>query len=210
VPINRTDQEASPPAGGLLLLDMDIKTSKTRSFIAINLPAEIKARLGRLMDELRSKGAPADIKWVNSDGIHITLHFLGYLTAQQLERVAEIINHSITSPAKINLKLTTLGGFPNLKKPRTLFMGCQEVGDNKLSDLRAKIGQALKHIKLEIDERPWSIHLTLARLNAPQAISIPIMKDESLNFIASSVDLMKSELSRSGAKYSLIKKFNLK
>lgn len=189
---------------------MDINQPKTRSFIAINLPAEIKAHLRQLIDELQSKNAPADIKWVNPDGIHITLYFLGYLTAQQLEQVAEIINHSIISPTKINLKITTLGGFPNLKKPRTLFRGCQEAGNNNLSDLRAKIGQALKHIKLEIDERPWSIHLTLARLNAPQAISIPIMKDESLNFIASSVDLMKSELSRSGAKYSLIKKFNLK
>ncbi len=189
---------------------MNINQPKTRSFIAINLPAEIKAHLKQLMNELRSKNAPADIKWVNPDGIHITLHFLGYLTAQQLERVAEIINHSIIFPIKINLKLTTLDGFPNLKKPRVLFVGCQEVGNNKLSDLRTRIGQALKHIKLEIDERPWSIHLTLARLNAPQTINIPIMNVESLNFTVRSVDLMKSELSRSGAKYSLIKKFNLK
>lgn len=182
---------------------------KIRSFIAINLPIEIKAYLRQLTDELRNKNAAADIKWVNPDGIHITLHFLGYLTAQQLEQVAEIINRSIISPLNINLELTTLGGFLNLKKPHVLFVGCQEAGDHKLSDLRATIGQALKQINLEVDERPWSMHLTLARLNMPQAITMPIMKDETLNFSAHSVDLMKSELSRSGAKYSILKNFPL-
>jgi len=187
---------------------MDINRPKTRSFIAINLPPEIKTHLKQLMDELRSKNTSPDIKWVNPDGIHITLHFLGYLTAQQIEQVAEIINRSIVSPLNINLKLTTLGGFPNLKKPRILFVSCQEVGDNKLSNLHATIGQALKQINLRVDERPWSIHLTLSRLNMPQAITMPIIKDKALNFSAHSIELMKSELSRSGAKYSLIKKFN--
>ncbi|MCX6741199.1 MAG: RNA 2',3'-cyclic phosphodiesterase [Candidatus Parcubacteria bacterium] len=189
---------------------MDIKTPKTRSFIAINLPAKIKARLRQLMDDLQSKNTAADIRWVNPDGIHITLHFLRYLAAPQLKQVAKIIKYSIILPTNINLRLTTLDGFPNLKKPRILFVGCQEVGDNKLSNLRAAIGQALKQINLEADERSWSMHLTLARLNVPQTINVPIMKDETLNFTAHSVDLMKSELSRSGAKYSLIKKFNLK
>ena len=183
---------------------------KTRSFIAINLPTEIKVYLKLLIDELRNKNADIPIKWVNPDGLHITLHFLGYLTAQQLKQVEEIIIRSIISPLNINLELTTLGGFPNLKKPRVLFVNCQEEGDNKLSDLRATIGQGLKQISLEVDERPWSMHLTLARLNLPQAINLPTIKNEKLTFAAHSVDLMKSELSRAGAKYSLIKKFNLK
>jgi len=189
---------------------MDLKTHKTRSFIAINLPTGIKAYLKQLMDELQQKNTSSDIRWVNPDGLHLTLHFLGYLTAQQLEQVTEIIRHSIISPLNISLKLTALGGFPNLKKPRALFVSCQETGDDKLSKLRAIIGQELKRINLEVDERPWSMHLTLARLNIPQAIHLPAMTNKELSFAANSIDLMKSELSRTGAKYSLIKTFDFK
>ena len=47
-----------------------------RSFIAIELPGEVKLALARLQDKLKS-GSRAPVKWVDPDIIHLTLKFLG-------------------------------------------------------------------------------------------------------------------------------------
>ena len=61
------------PEGYWVLL---IKMEQIRSFIAIELPEDIKAALSRLQAQLKSGNFPY-AKWANPHGVHLTLKFLG-------------------------------------------------------------------------------------------------------------------------------------
>lgn len=184
---------------------------KTRCFIAINLPDEIKKDIGFLIEKLIDINNNSEIRWVNPAGIHLTLHFLGYLDDKKIEQVKKIIEESVVNLASTEIELKELGGFPNLSKPRVLFISGQERNNNKsLNQLQIKIGQELEKVGIEIDKRPWQIHFTLARLRVPVPLQITNSGELQIKtFQVKSIDLMKSDLGRNGAKYSIIKSYSL-
>lgn len=184
--------------------------TKIRSFIAINLPDEIKKEIGFLIEKLKEKNKSQEIKWVNPEGIHLTLHFLGYLDEEMVKQVKKIIQKCIVGFAPTEIELKDFDSFPNLQRPRVLFISGQETGKNKsLQNLQIKIGRELENIGIKVDRRPWQIHLTLARLKSPIRLSIATPKLSRTNFKVKSIDLMKSELTPQGAIYSLIESFSL-
>lgn len=184
---------------------------KIRSFIAINLPRDIRDYLADIITDLKKQNPDMNIKWVNPENLHFTLHFLGSLAEQALERVKEVIGQSIGESSSVKVELENFGGFPNLNWPRILFISCQEIGDNILKNIQEKIGRQLEKIGIEVDKRPWQMHITLARLRKPLLITnLDKLRIEKLKFKVTSIDLMKSELSRTGANYSIIEKFPLK
>jgi len=185
---------------------------KTRSFIAINLPIEIKETLRKFLFELQKDLSRQPIKWVNPDGLHFTLHFLGYLDDEQLAKVKDILKfwtgkyHEYNT--KIEYQISDLGGFPNLNRPRVIFLNCQELNTKKIiQNLQKDLGRDLAKLGIEIDSRPWHSHLTLGRVKAPQILHFKNYPPFNLRFEVKSIDLMKSELSRQGATYMVLEKF---
>ena len=61
-----------------------------RTFIAIELPDEIKDALAQLQEGLKKSGA--DVKWVEPKNIHLTLKFLGEIDEKKAENTIKIIN----------------------------------------------------------------------------------------------------------------------
>lgn len=184
---------------------------KIRSFIAVNLPIEIKDYLDYIISELRKKNSSSNIKWVKPENLHFTLHFLGNLDEQKLEKIKIIISQIVNENSSVEVQLKDLDGFPNLIQPRVLFIGCQEIGDNVLKNIQEKIGQRLEKIGIEVDKRPWQMHITLARLRKPLRIeNLNELQIKNLKFRVKSIDLMKSELTPEGPYYSIIEKFSLK
>jgi len=57
---------------------------KIRSFIAVEIPEEVRQKLREVLRELRGSGA--EVKWVRPEGIHVTLKFLGRRTAKLWRR----------------------------------------------------------------------------------------------------------------------------
>lgn len=185
---------------------------KTRSFIAINLPGEVKETLKKFLFKLQKDLSRYSIKWINPQGLHFTLHFLGYLDDEQLTKVKEILKfwtgkyHEYNT--KIEYQIFDLGGFPNLNQPRVIFLNCQELDSkNLIKNLQKDLGQDLAKLGIEIDFRPWHSHLTLGRVKMPQALHFKNYPPLNLRFEVKSIDLMKSELSRGGAKYTILEKF---
>lgn len=183
--------------------------TKVRSFIAINLPPEVKDCLTKIITELKNLNPGPNVKWVNPEGLHFTLHFLGYLDEQQLEGVKMIVKQAVEKSLSVSVTLENLNGFPNLNWPRVLFVGCQEIGDSIIKKIQTQIGRQLDELGIETDKRPWQMHITLARLKIPVKIQIPNITVQKLNFKVESIDLMKSELSRQGAHYTIIESFPL-
>lgn len=181
---------------------------KTRSFIAVNIPKEVKQILSNWIENIK-KDLKTDIKWVVPENFHLTFHFLGYLEEKQLAKVRSVLQSSVFK-ADIVLKIKKSDCFPNQNRPRVLFFKCEEKNGNDLITLQQIIGQALKHIGMEIDDRVWQIHLTFARAKAP--IKLPTSfnkKVPDLEFKVEYIDLMKSVLTRQGPEYTILNKYSL-
>ncbi len=181
---------------------------KTRSFIAVNIPNDVKQVLGNWIENLK-KNLKTDIKWVDPENFHLTLHFLGYLEEKQLDKVRNILQNSIFK-TEIVLKITGVDCFPNQNTPKAMFFKCEEKQNNDLVGLQKIIEQALRYMQIEINEKPWQMHLTFARTKAP--IKLPASfnkKVPDLEFNVEYIDLIKSVLTPTGPEHTVLNKYSL-
>lgn len=180
---------------------------KTRAFIAINLPDDIKKDISVWLTKPKNS-LNGNIKWVNPENIHLTLHFLGYLGEDKLNLVKQILEVIVKAGQPVFLEIKSYGCFPNENRPRVLFLNCCELDGDCIIDIQKKLGQELKKLGIKVDSRPWKMHFTFARLRKPTKIPLVKFKGfKQVKFKVESIDLMKSELRRTGPIYTIIKKF---
>jgi len=86
-----------------------------RSFIAIELPDELKSELTRLEARLKSDNQPG-VKWVNPDSIHLTLKFLGNIAADRTGEITRAMENAVQGISPFHLEVKELGVFPNLRR----------------------------------------------------------------------------------------------
>lgn len=113
---------------------------------------------------------------------------------------------------KLELALGEISAFPNLSRPRVLFISCLDSPTIEiLKKFQKELGKELEKLGLEVDKRPWTPHITLARLKMPVLLNLKYQTSnlKNLSFKVKSIDLMKSELMPTGAKYTILKKFSL-
>lgn len=182
-----------------------------RTFIAIELPGSVKSILSRLQDDLR-RGECAPVKWVNPDGIHLTLKFLGNVGAEKIPELTMTLRGAATGIAPFRLELGTPGVFPHFRAPRVIWIGL--IGNTRsLSDLQQSVERALGPLGFPPEGRRFSAHLTLGRVRESatpaerqslgEAVSSLETKARTV-FEVNSVSLMRSTLSREGASYSCL------
>jgi 2'-5' RNA ligase len=132
-----------------------------RLFTAIDLPPETRLRLERLLSALRPE---ALIKWSPLDNLHITTKFIGEWPDSKLEELHTALA-GLTPREPFEITLRELGWFPNERSPRVLWVGV-DAGD-AVHELAKETETRLKTLDIAMDERPFSPHLTLARIKGP-------------------------------------------
>jgi len=133
-----------------------------RSFIAIELPEELKIKLKNFQASLRLPKHNF-VKWVSPDGIHITLKFLGNINNRQVDDIKNVLTPIARLSKSFALHTSEIGVFPNLNKVRVLWLGLN--GDiSSLQKLYQDIDKALAVKNFASEKRPFTPHLTLARL----------------------------------------------
>lgn len=184
-----------------------------RSFIAIELPIEIKNQIESYIAELINL-APK-LKWVKKESLHITLKFLGNQSTQKIENVIDVLLPlgQTCQPFKASIK--KIGAFPNQRKPRVIWLGIEAEPRELFFRAHAWIENQLENIGFDREQRKFSPHLTLARIKFPVELSelwkfidanpFPIQK-----FNVDEIVLMRSILKPSGAEYHQIKKYPLR
>ncbi len=187
-----------------------------RSFIAIELPSEIKAELTSLEERLKARRHPF-VKWVDPEGIHLTLKFLGNIALATVPQIIEAITKIAQPISPFHLQIGGLGAFPGWQRPQVVWVGVGgEVG--KLTTLQRDIDAALSPLGFRPESRSFSPHLTLGRLReqaspgdrrsfAQWAQSVKF--ETSLRFEVGALSLMKSQLTPSGAIYSQLASIKL-
>ena len=86
-----------------------------RSFIAIELDQDLRDRLTALQTKLKSPQYPW-VKWVNPQGIHLTLKFLGYIDASKTDDVVAAMAEAVHETTPFQLIAGGLDVFPNLRR----------------------------------------------------------------------------------------------
>lgn len=141
-----------------------------RLFIAIELPVELKRALGKLKSDL--PGA----RWVSAEQIHLTLAFLGEVEEANVERLRAELARIHLPP--FTLTLTGTGCFPHRQRPRVLWVGLAP--QPRLTELAAAVQAAILACGLPVEDRPFSAHITLARLKFPAAQEVGIFLAQPL------------------------------
>ena len=131
-----------------------------RAFVAIELPAEVKAGLKDTQQRLRQTGLKAS--WVRPENIHLTLKFLGDIAPARVEAISDTMKAVADRHAPFTLSAAGLGVFPRLKKARVLWAGLRE-GVAELIQLQQELDAALKLCGFEPEKKQFRGHLTLAR-----------------------------------------------
>jgi 2'-5' RNA ligase len=181
-----------------------------RSFIAIEIPQPLKARLGELQRELRR--TEADVRWVRPEGVHLTLKFLGSIGTEVQERLALAIAPVVSAWSPFDLRIHGLGCFPSSRNARVLWVGIAQ-GGTEASSLQKAVEDKSAEMGFQPEARPFQPHLTLGRVRSPKgrgllAEAIENHKDAEVGiFRASEVYLFKSELRPSGAVYTKLQTF---
>ena len=145
-----------------------------RSFLAFELPVEIKEQIGTISRELKKMALP--VRWVAIDNIHLTIVFLGSVDEDIIGDIEERVNTVVKGFSAFKTKLNKVGAFPHWKRPRVIWIGLN--GDiGRLSNLRNELQEELKVLGFMPEKRPFRPHLTLGRFKGP------INRDEDIKWI---------------------------
>jgi 2'-5' RNA ligase len=195
---------------------------RRRVFIAINLPEEIKLELikfrGRFtLSQNENFGEWA--KWTSKDNLHITLEFLGDLADLEVVNACKITAQVAKRHKGFSINLNKiLYAPPRLRSgqaPRMVWAEGEK--SDELSDLKQDLEECLlEEINFRPEGRGFSPHITLARISEWEFRKIepeerPEINEEiDLTFNVESIEVMESELKRSGPVYTILESRQLK
>jgi 2'-5' RNA ligase len=183
-----------------------------RSFIAIDLEAAARARLGEFQERLRRILQREPIRWVRPEGIHLTLKFLGNQTAAKLEEIGNLLRTHARQAEAYQLAIVGVGCFPHAGNPRVVWVGIRE-SSGALAQWAGRLDSLLAASGIEPERRPFQPHLTLGRFKdqlTPEgrgqleselaALEMATIAEST----ATSVDLIRSDLRPEGPVYSVL------
>ncbi len=194
----------------------------TRTFIALELKDTLQRFLGDIIS--RAKLELPNLRWVDPAGIHLTLAFLGYLTDERLETAMDAAQVAALQAVSFEYRLKGLGMFGSSSQPRVIWMGVEDLPSGQiqgspLQQLHRVLSRELEQRGFEIEKRPFSPHLTLARIKQPLTPDEQQRLQRLLHskqagasspiYCADHLSVMKSELSRKGATYTCLQECSL-
>ena len=179
----------------------------TRTFIAVDLDDATRDALARLSRRV-SRALPA-ARVPAPETLHITLAFLGELDDPRIEDAIQATREAAAGAAPFWLAPGRIGVFGPDHAPRVVWVG---IGGQtgRLRALQRSLARALDARGFTPDDKPFSPHLTLARLTAPlddastlrlqQLRSEPPPRADSWR--VEDLRVMRSDLSHAGARYT--------
>ena len=191
-----------------------------RAFLAVELSQGLRSELVAVQQELKRKIEPemkrdTRISWVQPASIHLTIKFLGDMDEQVIDPLCVAVELAIGSRSTTTVPLERLGVFPRPQSPRVLWVGPSEDWERgaeakRAAEIHGAIEQACEGLCFLRETKPFSSHLTLARIKmGERQVGVALAKggvlDRPLSLRALAVEsivLMKSELKSTGSVYT--------
>jgi 2'-5' RNA ligase len=182
----------------------------------------VLAECDAAIEQARSALGPSAgvIRWVRSEGIHLTLKFLGSVPTSTVPAVVDRLSTELRGVPPFELALGGLGVFPNARRPKVLWLSV--LGEiDALRGAQERVEVATVPLGFPRENRPFRPHLTLGRVRdtatTPELdaldrlpLSIPLARRDRVRvrallrstFRVTSVSLMQSRLAPDGARYT--------
>lgn len=177
-----------------------------RLFCAVELPPAVRQQLERGIGELRRRLPPA--RWVRAESIHVTLKFLGEQPNSLVGALEAEVRAALAACPPVEVRIGGGGFFPSPRRARVAWVGGQAVG---LDRWAAALEEAAAACGVAREERPFSLHLTLARLERPWPEPDTERFLDAVGgwgfepFVAQEVVLFESQLGPGGSRYTALR-----
>ncbi|MFN2284536.1 MAG: RNA 2',3'-cyclic phosphodiesterase [Anaerolineae bacterium] len=188
-----------------------------RTFIAIPLSPPVIAKLGDVQRALRRTCPERAVSWVKPENIHLTLFFLGDILPERQAPVEAALSVVARNVRPFTFSVQGAGAFPNLNRPRVIWVGMEEPS-GQLALLHRAVNEAMENVGFQPENRPFSPHLTLGRIrrrisredahavgDALQQIEVGHLGDVTVGELI----FFRSVLKSSGAEYTSLAKFTI-
>lgn len=186
-----------------------------RLFLAITPPPEVRETIASIQAQARTHLPFRGLRWERPEKWHITMRFLGTVDEALVPKLCTALAE-LQTPAPFSVVTGGPGAFPSMRRPRVLWLGL--AGDlDALHLLHAGIHTATSPLIPPTETRPFTPHLTLARISQPlRASQISAIQewanaaDVSANaWVVHEFELWQSTLGSGGSQYTLLRSFPL-
>lgn len=177
-----------------------------RVFCAVELPAEIRAAVAAHAARLRRVFPDARASWARPESLHITLKFIGEVTATRVETISRAAGAAVEGGRRFRLSIEESGTFPPRGAARVLWLGVQDAS-GQLARLQQRLEQECASAGFPLEPRAFKPHLTVARLRTPQgahALSEAHRHTSfgPFHFEVAELLVIRSELGPGGSRYT--------
>jgi 2'-5' RNA ligase len=144
-----------------------------RTFVAVELTDTLRQSLLRVQERLKRdlllEGSQARrevvrVQWTRPESLHVTLKFLGEIDESRVEPIRGALAEALRGSHRFSVEVEGIGTFPGAGAPKVIWAGLKVNGSEHLRHLAAMVDQALTPLGFPSEERPFSPHLTLARV----------------------------------------------
>lgn len=178
-----------------------------RLFLGIPIPEAVAQTVAGASEQLKVFFRQSRVSWVRKENYHLTLHFLGDVDDPRITALAFALGRG-TYPEPFTLELKSVGAFPHLSKPQTLFM--ETTRHPGATILQERTGHIIEGLGLPVDFRPWHPHVTIGRVREHPSPVVPetihFRKDM---FVVDRFELIESILTEEGSIYETIQSYAL-
>jgi RNA 2',3'-cyclic 3'-phosphodiesterase len=184
-----------------------------RIFIAIDIPAALRSRIGLYSESLKQELPVKEIRWESAEKMHITLRFLGDADERGVSNAIAATERAAENASDFELIAEGTGAFPSVARARVFWGGVSDPG-RRANHFHGLLEKELAIAGFERETRRFSPHITIARLkNQTLGARIAAMGQEKqfdpATVKVSEVAIYESILTSSGSYYFLIRRVPL-
>jgi 2'-5' RNA ligase len=184
-----------------------------RSFLAFELPTQLKTPLARTVEGMRNYRL--EVRWVKVENIHLTLVFLGNVAVEAVRSIGQLAEPVCQQYGPFSLRVEGIGMFGTMRRPRVLWAGI--AGDvDRMADFRNDLVHNLLPLGIKQEDRAFRPHLTLGRFRKGAGASTSLREAMTAHggigtpdCVADELVLFRSDLKPSGAVYSRLDAWSL-
>jgi RNA 2',3'-cyclic 3'-phosphodiesterase len=194
-----------------------------RLFVAISLPEAVKNEMEKTQRELRAALPRGVVRWTKREQFHLTLKFLGDVAELRAAELIEALRTACRRFSALRLRAAGIGFFPDARRPRVIWAGAQDdVG--ALPRVQQSVEASVKDFATEDSaerrdlppgrrrSQEFTGHVTLGRIQRFQRADAEILVKAASRaagqffgeWTADTVELIRSELSSGGSRYTTL------
>ncbi|MCH8313393.1 MAG: RNA 2',3'-cyclic phosphodiesterase [Nitrospinae bacterium] len=181
-----------------------------RLFLAIDVPNSVREKITEAQSFYKTLNL--DAAWVKPANMHLTVKFLGDTPSGLIPAIKDRMAEIAISTPPFSLTLGKMGVFPNVSRPRVLWIGLENREDH-LGSLKTRVEKEMASLGFPPDKQKPVHHLTLGRIKSSknrEDLKKALQSAQRIEmdpFEISSIQLIKSELTPKGSIYTVQEEF---